>query len=172
MTFDYPFLCLSLSVSGVIFQFLCTAKLSFASFYAIQYKQKCFQWPSACSHWWVRRVRLWDPYRHPAGWLLRLFQSSFCPRAYRCAAQGYIAGASLLSCGFIEGDTADISQGIVCVCVFCGNSVYLSVGLHSGVDQRSHKRFMADSCHNLGKTMTGAISSILVLEGLDPLSMS
>lgn len=45
--------------------------------------------------------------------------------------QGYIVEASLLSCGFVEGDIADILQGIVCVCVFCGNSVYLSVGLYT-----------------------------------------
>lgn len=117
MTFDYTFLCLSLSVSGVIFQSLCATRLSFASFYAIQKKKlKCFQWPSACSHWWVRRVRLWDSYRHPAGWLLLLFQSLLCPNAYRCA-EGYITGASLLSCGFIESDIADMLQGMVCMCV-------------------------------------------------------
>lgn len=55
------------------------------------------------------------------------------------------------------------------MCVLWEFCVFVSRIIHSGADQRSHKVFMADSCRNLGKTMTVAISSFLVLEGLDPL---
>lgn len=72
------------------------------------------------------------------------------PKCIQMCCSGLHIGASLLSCGFIESDTADMLQGMF-ACVFCG---YSSVGLHSGADQRSQKGSMADYCRNLGKTTT------------------